>query len=332
VGAEHGPGLDRVDGLGLADARDAPVGVADQQRAGPPRQAFPASLTGRASLICLARTRASTRWIRHQWSIEAVPATSMEHPCCFGWPLRGGAAVRHRDCSFERGPGGCRDPELGRAAQEDLAVPAHRVRPVRVAVRVAPRPGLAGHREFLLELLVVRAQLGVAHRPVGAHPVPAPRGEVTRVEPRGVARVVDHRAADAAPGVVRAHRHRVGSRDDPRVGPVQVVRARLVAHPVGVRVPERAGVQGRYPPPGPGQPLQQDRAARAAAHDDQVSSDPVKNFTAAGGPTLARTASAVTGSQCLIWFSGSKTGNRLGPPLTSPAGGSPRAVPSRPPW
>ena len=162
------------------------------------------------------------------------------------------------------------DPELVRAAQEYLAVPADRMRPVRVAVRVSPRPALAGHREFLLDLLVVRAQLGVAHRPVGAHAVDGVRGEVARVEARRVPGVVDHRAADAAPGVVRAHRHRVGPGDHPRVGPVQVVRACLVAHPVGVGVPERAGVQGRHPPPGPGQALQQDRAARAAADDHQV--------------------------------------------------------------
>ena len=162
------------------------------------------------------------------------------------------------------------DPEPGRAAQEHLAVPADRVRPVRVAVRVSPRPALAGDREFLLDRLVVRAELGIADRPVGADAVQGGGHEVARVEPRGVAGVVDHRSADAAAGVVRAHRDRVRAGDHPRVGPVQVVRARLVTDPVGVGVPERPGVQRRHRPAGPGQPLGQDRAARAAAHDHQV--------------------------------------------------------------
>src|SRR6202012_1723705 len=64
-----------------------------------------------------------------------------------------------------------RDTGRACAAQEDLTVTADRVRAVRVAVRVAPRPGVAGHRQFLLELLVVRPQLWVAERPVGAHAI-----------------------------------------------------------------------------------------------------------------------------------------------------------------
>ena len=48
------------------------------------------------------------------------------------------------------------------------------------------------------------------------------------------------------------------------------MRACLVAHPVGVRIPERPGVERRHLPARPGQPLQQDRTARAAAHDDHV--------------------------------------------------------------
>ena len=162
------------------------------------------------------------------------------------------------------------DAELVRPAQEDLAVPADRVRPVRVPVRVAPRPVVPGDRQFLLDLLVVGAQLRVADRPVGAHPVRGPGGEVAGMEPRCVTGVMDHRAADAAARVVGAHRHRVAARDDAGIGPVQVVRARLVADPVGVGVPEGPRVQGGHPPARPGQPLQQHRAARPAAHDDQV--------------------------------------------------------------
>src|ERR1039458_9965790 len=67
-------------------------------------------------------------------------------------------------------------------AQEGLAVAAHRMRPVRVAVRVAPRPVLAGHRQLLLDRRVVGPQVRIAQRPVGADAGLAERGEVAGVE------------------------------------------------------------------------------------------------------------------------------------------------------
>jgi hypothetical protein len=162
------------------------------------------------------------------------------------------------------------DPELAGTAQEDLAVPADRMRPVRVTVRITPRPALPGDRQLLLDLFVIGAKLRIAERPVGADSIKAARGEVARVKARRVARVVDHRAADAPAGVVRPHRHWIVARDHPGICPVQVVGACLVAHPVSVGIPERPRIQRRHPPAGPGQPLQQHRAARAAAHDHQV--------------------------------------------------------------
>ena len=191
-------------------------------------------------------------------ALQAEPAVDAVRPVAE-------AAVGDRDRPDLR-----RDAGLAGAAQEYLAVAADRVRAVRVAVRVAPRPVLAGDRQLGLEVLVVGLEVGVADRPVGADSVVGPGGEVAGVKARGVAGVVHHRPADAAAGVVRAQRHRVVAVDDPRFGPVQVVRARLVADPVGVRVPERPGVQADDPPAAPGQPLQHRRAARAAAHDDQV--------------------------------------------------------------
>ena len=153
---------------------------------------------------------------------------------------------------------------------EDLAVAAHGVRRVRVAVRVAPRPVLAGDGQLLLDLLVEGAQVGVADRPVGADAVVAQHGEVARMEARGVAGVVHHRPADTAARVVGAHRDGVAAADLARVGPVEGVRATLVGDPVGVGVPERAGVEAHDAPAGAGQALGQDAAARTGAHDDEV--------------------------------------------------------------
>ena len=163
-----------------------------------------------------------------------------------------------------------RDAQLPGAAQEHLAVATHRVRPVRVAVGVAPGPVFTRDRQFLLDRLVVRQQVAVAERPVGADPVLGVHLEIAGMEARRVAGVVHHGTAHAAARVVRAERHRVGPGDHPRLGPVQVMGRRLVAEPIGVRVPERPGLQRGHLPSGPGQPLQQHRTARPAAHDDQV--------------------------------------------------------------
>ncbi len=162
------------------------------------------------------------------------------------------------------------DPRRPRAAQEHVAVAADRVGVVGVGVRLAPRPVLAGDGQLGLDRPVVGAQVGVADRPIGPDPVKRGGVEVARVQPGGIAGVVHHRPADAASAVVRAQRHRVGAADLPRLGPVQGVAAALVTDPVGVRVPERAGIQADHVPPGAGEALGQHAAAGAGADDDQV--------------------------------------------------------------
>ena len=161
------------------------------------------------------------------------------------------APVGDRDRSDFRG-----DAQPVRAAQEYLPVAAYRVRAVRVAVRIAPGPVLAGDGQFAFDVVVVGPQVVVADRPVGTDAVAAVRVEVARVKPRRVAGVVHHRPADSAAGVVGAQRDRVVAGDHPRFGPVQVVRAGFVADPVRVRIPERSGVQRDHVPAGAGQPLQ----------------------------------------------------------------------------
>ena len=119
------------------------------------------------------------------------------------------AAVRDRD----RADLG-RDARAAGAAQEHLAVAADRMRAVRVGVRVAPRPVLAGDRQLGLDVVVVRPQVVVARSASRRRRRPGVSGaEVAGVEAGRVAGVVHHRAADAAAGVVRAERHRVVAAD-----------------------------------------------------------------------------------------------------------------------
>jgi hypothetical protein len=90
------------------------------------------------------------------------------------------------------------------------------------------------------------------------------------MKPWGVAGIVDHRAADSAPGVVLPKLDRVGPTDDPFLGPVQRVATGLVGYPVLVGVPERASLDDHHPPTVPGQPLGQHRSTRASPDDNQV--------------------------------------------------------------
>jgi hypothetical protein len=160
-------------------------------------------------------------------------------------------------------------------------------------VRVSPRPPLARYRQFFLEVRVVGPQILVTQRPVRAYPVAGVGGEVAGVETRGVAGVVDHRAAHSAAGVVGAKRDRIVASNDPRIGPVQVMRARLIADPVGIRVPERARIQANHPPARPRQPLQHRGPACAAANNDQV------HFIGIGEPAHVR-AQPVVGTAAIV--------------------------------
>ena len=96
---------------------------------------------------------------------------------------------------------------------------------VRVAVRIAPRPVLAGDRAARARR--ARSAAGAPRRR-SASPRRRRRGvrvrEVGRMEARRVAGVVHHRAADAVPGVVLAELDRVLAADDPLGRPVELVR------------------------------------------------------------------------------------------------------------
>ena len=162
------------------------------------------------------------------------------------------------------------DPVRARARPGALGGTPDRVRRVRVAVRIAPRPVLAGDRQLALDPLVVRLQVPVGDRPVGADAVARARLEVGGMEARRVAGVVDHRAADPVPGVVLAQLDRVVAADDALVRPVEVVRAFLVGDPVLVGVPEGAALEHDDPPARAREPLGEHRAAGAAADDQQV--------------------------------------------------------------
>ncbi len=160
------------------------------------------------------------------------------------------------------------DAEAARAFPRAQRARADRVRAVRIAVRVAPGPELAGDRQLALQALVVGLQVLVGDRPVGGHAVAGVDLEVRGVKAWRVAGVVDHRAADAAAAVVLAELHGILAADDPRLGPVQLVRAGLVGDPVLVGVPERPGLQHEHAPALAREALRE-RGAAGARTDDQ---------------------------------------------------------------
>src|SRR5581483_1172307 len=101
------------------------------------------------------------------------------------------------------------DPAVARAAPRDARRTGDRMRPVRIAVRVAPRPVLAGDRELELHALERLLQVPVRDRPVDGHAVARAHLEVGGMEARHVAGEVRHRAADADTRVVLPHLDRV---------------------------------------------------------------------------------------------------------------------------
>ncbi len=163
-----------------------------------------------------------------------------------------------------------RHAELVGPKDQALRRAADRVGAVGVAVNVAPGPVLPGGGQLHLAGLVVPRHVPVTDRPVRADAVERLGHEVRGVKPRHVSGVVNHAAADAVPGVVLAHFHRVLAADDALAVPVDVVRGGLVADPVGIGVPEGATFQHHHFPAEACQALRQDSAARARADDQQV--------------------------------------------------------------
>ena len=110
----------------------------------------------------------------------------------------------------------------------------------------------------------------VPERPVEPDPVGRGGVEVAGMEARDIAGEVHHRPADPAAGVVGTQRDRVGSVDDPRIVPIQVVGSGLVADPVGLRVPEGPGLQAGHLPASVGKALEHGRSPGAATDDQHV--------------------------------------------------------------
>ena len=152
------------------------------------------------------------------------------------------------------------DPRRAGAGAGAVGAAGDRVRGVRVAVRVTPRPVLAGDRQLGLDALVVRLELLVGDRPVGADPVArcgsrSRRGESAarsrRSGPSSRRRRARSCSCPARPGSLAA--------DHPLGRPVELVAAGLVGDPVAVGVPERPGLEDHDPPAAPRQALGQRR-------------------------------------------------------------------------
>ena len=167
-------------------------------------------------------------------------------------------ADAHLDAAAERAP-----PQLRRGAGDGVGRE-------RIAVRIPPRPVLAGHRQLALHLLVVRLQVRVGDRPVGADPVAGVSREVRGVKPRACSRRSAPSSrprrdrscscpsrSDRSPPITRSWSSRAGALPPRR-------------RPSPRRVPERARLDDHDPPAPAGQPLGEHRTARAGTDDHEV--------------------------------------------------------------
>src|SRR6266568_1811179 len=105
------------------------------------------------------------------------------------------------------------DPDLLGAAPSHGRCCRDRMRGMRVAVRVAPRPVLSGYRELALDALEVRPEVPVGDRPVRGHTVARPDLEVRWMKARRVTREMGHRSTHADARVVLAQLDRILARD-----------------------------------------------------------------------------------------------------------------------
>ena len=171
----------------------------------------------------------------------------------------------------DRAPDGDRNIQRGAAFDQRVTNPAHRMRTVSIAVRMAPgiirRPG-NGHLQF--ELLVVGLDVCVGDGPVSAHAIARIDLEVGGMQPGSERRPVDRATANALAAVIGAQRQRISSPGDARLSPVELVGAGLIADPVALRIPEWPRFQAHDVEACAGQPLQQHAAGRADADDHVV--------------------------------------------------------------
>ena len=156
-------------------------------------------------------------------------------------------------------------------ADEHLPVASQRLGRIRVPMRIAPRPRLTRDRELFLDGLVVGLEILVANGPVGADPVTSWRSRSRRGENAACSRRSGS-SIRPTPRPELLEPSGTGSRpaDDPWLGPIEVMRTPLVADPVGIGIPKRAGVESDDRDTGAGQPLDEGGAPGATADDDDV--------------------------------------------------------------
>ncbi len=70
--------------------------------------------------------------------------------------------------------------------------------------------------------------------------------------------------------VIRSECERVLPGSDPQIIPIKVMSALFIAYPIAFGIPEGAGIEANHAESGARQPLQENTAAGAHAHDDVI--------------------------------------------------------------
>src|SRR5581483_389530 len=106
---------------------------------------------------------------------------------------------------------------------EDVANPSHRMRSVRIAMRIAPgEVGGTGNRNFFLQQRIIRLEVLIGDGPVGSNAILGVDAKIGWVETRRKACPMDGATTDPFPTIIRAQRNRVLAAGNAQLVPVEL--------------------------------------------------------------------------------------------------------------
>ena len=159
--------------------------------------------------------------------------------------------------------------QFGAAANQHVADPTHRVRPIRISVWIAPREVRgSGYRDLALDEFVIGFKVLIGDGPVGAHAVFGIDAKIGWVKTWSKRCPVDRAAAYALAAIVGSQGKWIPAARYSQIVPVKIVGAGLIAYPVSFGIPEGTSLKPHHAETRASQPLQQH--APGGSHADKT--------------------------------------------------------------